>query len=324
MPSEEQLTLIKKIGEVLIANDLGDVPVEIYRENVCPLNETKVTNKTLLKVTKDLPSSKADQANKFKEEVKPLIEGIAGLEISVVAKLGAGDVYQAIKNVTPMDKEEKCDLTHTEGQVWLIDFWATWCPPCQKPMAHNQEMLEKRAADWGDKVRIIGVSIDSVKDTLAKHITAKGWEKVEHYFRGESDCSEVYGVKGVPHVMLIDTKGNIAFKGHPANRPDLEKDFDALLKGETLTGEGCGPVKQAEGGEEAKEDGWKELDGDACMKEIDGFTAVGEALQKDDVMKGFTKTLMRCFCVMVYKSKYVPSTGKSTQNYENYRVLVGP
>ena len=40
----------------------------------------------------------------------------------------------------------------------LIDVWATWCGPCQKPMAHNQEMLVKN--NWGDKVRIVGVSVD--------------------------------------------------------------------------------------------------------------------------------------------------------------------
>ena len=51
----------------------------------------------------------------------------------------------------------------------------------------------------------------------------------------------MYGVQGVPHVILIDTNGKIAFMGHPAVR-NLEKDIDALLKGQSLTGEGTNPA----------------------------------------------------------------------------------
>ena len=62
--------------------------------------------------------------------------------------------------VCDLESEAERFVEHKQGQVILLDFWATWCPPCQKPMAHNQEMLEKRGSDWGDKVRLIGLSID--------------------------------------------------------------------------------------------------------------------------------------------------------------------
>lgn len=48
-----------------------------------------------------------------------------------------------------------------------------------------------------------------------------------------STASEDYAVKGVPHVVLIDTNGMIAFIGHPAERK-LEADIETLLKGEKL------------------------------------------------------------------------------------------
>jgi len=88
-------------------------------------------------------------------------------------------------------------------------------------MAHNEKMLEEKGDIWKDKVKIIGLSIDQNADTVKKHIAAKDWNRPIHYWRAKSNCSDVYSVRGVPHVMLVDTTGKIVFKGHPANRPDL-------------------------------------------------------------------------------------------------------
>lgn len=97
-------------------------------------------------------------------------------------------------------------------------------------------MLEKRRADWGDKLKIIGISIDQTRDAIQKHVESKGWTNPTHYHRDKSDCSNQYNVSGVPSTMIVDSKGMIVFKGHPANRPDLEKDFDTLLAGGTISG----------------------------------------------------------------------------------------
>lgn len=85
-------------------------------------------------------------------------------------------------------------------------------------MAHNQEMIEHKGKDWGDKVRILGISIDNDTDTVRNHVKNKKWEKVEHFHKGGSTADDDYGVSGVPHVILIDTQGKIAFAGHPAQR----------------------------------------------------------------------------------------------------------
>jgi hypothetical protein len=120
-------------------------------------------------------------------------------------------------------------------------------------MAHNQEMLEKRGAEWGDKVRIIGLSIDQDKPKLVAHVDDKKWNKVEHYWsrNGKNTADNIYGVQGVPHCLLVDTHGKIVFVGHPANR-NLEEDFDNLLAGKVLTGKGTEPAGGA-GGEDEKE-----------------------------------------------------------------------
>ena len=57
-------------------------------------------------------------------------------------------------------------------------------------------MLEKRGADWGDKVRLIGLSIDDTAATVKSHVTEKKWEKVEHYHVRNGTCTadDEYGV----------------------------------------------------------------------------------------------------------------------------------
>lgn len=47
-------------------------------------------------------------------------------------------------------------------------------------------MLEKNGSKWGDKCRIIGVSIDDGPAKVVSHVKSKGWGKVEHFHRGGS------------------------------------------------------------------------------------------------------------------------------------------
>jgi len=92
------------------------------------------------------------------------------------------------------------------------------------------------------------LSIDKEASAVVSHVNNKGWTSVKHYHRATSDCSDVYKVRGVPHVMILDKEGTIVFKGHPANRKDLVQDFNDLLEGKSLEGvEKPGEAKTDEG-----------------------------------------------------------------------------
>jgi len=120
-------------------------------------------------LSKDLPAADADKVTKVKEALKPILEETTGIECSIVSKIGAGDPYSTITGAIKMGDKESTDMTH-DGQAWLLDFWATWCPPCQAPMQHNVDMIKKKGDAWKGKVRIIGLSIDQTMDSVEKHV----------------------------------------------------------------------------------------------------------------------------------------------------------
>jgi thiol-disulfide isomerase/thioredoxin len=90
--------------------------------------------------------------------------------IKIKIKNPTGVPFIPITEVIDIFNLEDKSIEHKPGQVLLIDFWATWCGPCQEPMAHNQEMLEHHSERWGDRVRIIGLSIDKDPETVVKHV----------------------------------------------------------------------------------------------------------------------------------------------------------
>ena len=143
----------------------------------------------------------------------------------------------------------KTQLAHRVGEVLLVDVWATWCGPCQKPMQHNQEMLEKNQGAWGHQVRIIGLSVDDSKEVVRERVTSRKWDRVLHLtllgWQNEHPFIKHFGIGGIPFVCLVNKWGNIVFSGHPSEIHLESRINDLLAEQVDTSGNGSGAVPGA-------------------------------------------------------------------------------
>lgn len=131
---------------------------------------------------------------------------------------------------------EAVDTGSLTGRVIYLDFWATWCGPCQDPMNKLNKLAAKSPPEWKDRVILAGVSIDDDRAKLVDHLDRKGWHQARQLWTpggGEfrAAAAKAFGINGVPTAILIDQKGQIIWRGHPSQgEDDLVARIDALLR----------------------------------------------------------------------------------------------
>jgi thiol-disulfide isomerase/thioredoxin len=142
---------------------------------------------------------------------------------------------EAAPNVTltRLDTGETVTLDAFRGQVVLLEFWASWCGPCQQPMSEYDRLMREHAEEWEGKAVIIGASIDERIETIRNHVEKRGWTNVVQVHCGqgtwESEAATSFGVRSVPSACLIDPTGQIIWIGHPSSI-DVEERIRAYLE----------------------------------------------------------------------------------------------
>lgn len=124
------------------------------------------------------------------------------------------DVTEDIKkntapDFTVLDKDgNTVRLSDKFGKPVVINFWATWCPPCKQELPD----FDKLSKEYGDRIVFMMVNLtDGYRDTVdgtKRFVSGKGYT-FPVYFDTKDNAASAYNVSSIPQTTFIDAKGNI-------------------------------------------------------------------------------------------------------------------
>lgn len=115
-------------------------------------------------------------------------------------------------------------LSDFKGKVVILDFWATWCPPCRAEIPHFIGLQDKYGKQG---LVIVGVSVDEGgPEVVSSFVKAN---KINYpIVLGNLDVAQKYdATDGIPTTFVIDRKGNIVSKHLGFTKPDI---FESEIK----------------------------------------------------------------------------------------------
>lgn len=134
--------------------------------------------------------------------------------------------------VTPLKAEiyniDQLDLSSYQGKVVYLDFWASWCKPCQKSFPWMNKLLLKYPAE---KFTVITVNLDAESDAM-HHFLSKVKADFDIFHDPSGRIAEEFEIQGMPTSYLIDASGKVVKKhvGFYTKQVDkYEREIEELL-----------------------------------------------------------------------------------------------
>ena len=103
------------------------------------------------------------------------------------------------------------DTLNNGGKPFIIDFFATWCKPCNRELDAISEVYDEWREETGVKIYAVSIdqaqNINKVKPLVDNH----GWE-YDVLLDPNSDFKRALGIQMIPYVLIVDGQGQIVYK----------------------------------------------------------------------------------------------------------------
>ncbi|MFW5595911.1 MAG: TlpA family protein disulfide reductase [Prevotella sp.] len=137
---------------------------------------------------------------------------VFALKVMLVSLVGTA--MAQLPSVTLKDingKTVTTDTLNNGGKPFIIDFFATWCKPCNRELTAISEVYEDWQKETG--VKIFAISIDQAQNInkVRPLVDQEGWD-YDVLLDPNSDFKRSLGIQMIPYVLICDGKGNIVYR----------------------------------------------------------------------------------------------------------------
>jgi cytochrome c biogenesis protein CcmG, thiol:disulfide interchange protein DsbE len=144
----------------------------------------------------------------------------------------------------PLDGGGQVSLEALQGQVVVVNFWASWCVPCR---AEHPDLVAAAAAYRAAGVRFVGVVYQDTPQAARRFLEELGRGQGYLYVTDPGSRAAIdFGVFGIPETFFIDRRGTVVAKiTGKSSFPLLADTLDQLLAGRTPESRQTGRVQPA-------------------------------------------------------------------------------